>query len=489
MKPYIPIKIYRWYSNDKYKIYLFDKSKDIIDDNNTILIKEYIFQDDNLEDALNKIGLYINNIEKDGDNLFYFWNKKTSLSHTINNIIWKGYNVNPFLSIDRKSKQLEENISYNIENKLYDLTQINVVFQNDISEDLRNNKYYFLDRKKQDYKIYIKRDKSLFNLILQETKYIKKINEKYHRVDLYCKLSNKIVLSNLYDSLNTEGKRISLIQWIDDTSKILYKIQKNHYIKQEQLYNWCNIDKITRINCINIYYIIAKSCYCKITLTNEGIIIFSYIFDIRRNIRWDTITKSKDILVKYLRKHIKEKFQMKEVSLKLNISFSIDNTTFSNLINKISSYIDIFSVKLTKNKDKQTLNCVYKRSSNYNENLNINDYILSRYNLGISREDIISELVNLGLTDNTKDEVDNVIDNIDLNLEKKFIKKKDNGTIVNIIKSNVGFDIEIINSVNYKELNYLIYWITKIISSSRNIVIQKGQVNKKNIEKQVIDKN
>lgn len=477
MKPYIPIKIYRWFSKDNYKIYLFDKSKDSISDKNTTLIKEYIYQDDNLEDALNKIALYIKHIEKDIGDKFYCWNKKTSLSHKINNIIWKGYNVNPFLSVDRKSKQLDEEISYNLENKLFDLERINIVFQDDMPDDLKQNKYYFLDRKKPSYQIYKNKDQNLFNLISQETKNIKKINEKYHRVDLYCKLSNKIILSNLFDNLQTK-KNIALIQWINDTSKILYKIQKNHYIKYEQLYNWCNIDKISRVNCINIYYIIAKSCYCKITITNEGNIIFSYIFDIRRNIRWDIIKKSKDILVNYLQKHIKEKIRMEEVSLKLNISFAIDNTTFSNLTNKISSFIDIFAVKLTKNKDKQTLNCVYKRSSNYSENLNINDYILSRYNLGITKEDIVNELINLGLTENTKDEVDNVIDNIDLNLEKKFIKKKDNGTIVNIIKSNIGFDIEIINSANYKELNYLIYWITKIISASRNVVIKKEQAKK-----------
>ncbi len=27
MKPYKPVKVYKWYSKDKYKIYVFDTSK------------------------------------------------------------------------------------------------------------------------------------------------------------------------------------------------------------------------------------------------------------------------------------------------------------------------------------------------------------------------------------------------------------------------------------------------------------------------------
>ena len=99
MKPYIPIKVYRWYSNKKYKLYIFDKSSDVNYKDDAIIIKEYIYLDDNLEDALNKIALYIlNNDKDDKSKLFYCWNNTKSLSHEINNKIWNGYNINPFLS-------------------------------------------------------------------------------------------------------------------------------------------------------------------------------------------------------------------------------------------------------------------------------------------------------------------------------------------------------------------------------------------------------
>ena len=84
MKPYIPIKVYRWYSNKKYKLYIFDKSSDIDKKDDVIIIKEYIYSDDNLEDALNKIALYILKNDQDHDDkskLFYCCNNIKSLSH------------------------------------------------------------------------------------------------------------------------------------------------------------------------------------------------------------------------------------------------------------------------------------------------------------------------------------------------------------------------------------------------------------------------
>ena len=297
-------------------------------------------------------------------------------------------------------------------------------------------------------------------------------------------MGKKIILSNLFDNISTK-KNIALIQWINDNSKILYKIQKKHFIRKEQLLNWCNIDKINKINYINIYYIITKGCYCKITINNLGEIIFSYIFDIRKNINWDIINKTKIILTNYLEKNIKQKFRMNEESLKFNTTFIIDNTTFINLSNKITKLIDIFNVKLVTTKDKHELVCIYKRSSKYNDNLNIYDYIISRYNIGISKQDIINELINFGFNNiSAKEEVDNIIDNIDIdiNITKSQNKIKDNGTIVIISKSNDGFELEIINSANYKELKYLLYWLNKIIASSR-VIIKKDKKKDKDIKK------
>ena len=113
MKPYIPIKVFRWFNKNEYKTYIFDKlnTYDKLD-TNEIQIKEYIYIDDNLDDALNKIVMYINNFENTKKELYYFWNKNNMISHNIKELKWDGFNINPFLSDNHKSKNLDEDITY-----------------------------------------------------------------------------------------------------------------------------------------------------------------------------------------------------------------------------------------------------------------------------------------------------------------------------------------------------------------------------------------
>jgi hypothetical protein len=472
MKPYIPIKVYRWFNKNDYKIYLFDKlnNDETGLDKNTILIKEFIYFDDNLNDALNKIVVYINNHENTNNKLSYFWYKSEMISHNIKEIKWNGFNINPFLSSDLNSKDLNEDIIYYYnDNKLFDYKKINIVFSEDIQDNLKTNKYYFVKKTLPTYKIIKARDELLFNLVKQQTDYLNKYNDKFNRVDLSYNLKKKIILPNLFDKMKTK-KNIALIQWVNDNSKILYKLQKKHLIKLSQLNNWCSIDKINKINCINIYYIITNGCYCKITISADGLVTYSYILDIRKNITWNIITKETKYLTNYLEGYVSEKITMMETQIKLNTSYLIDNVNLTNILSVISKYIDIFNVKLSKNK--QQILCIYKRSQNYNNNISISEYIINRYNIGISTDEIINELITLGFERTlASNEVTNIIDN-QLNVEADKTKEyniKDNGTILLISKHKQLINVEINNVANFKELNYLYYWLFKIISQSRTI--------------------
>ena len=479
MKPYIPIKVFRWFNKNEYKTYIFDKLNKYDNlDKNEIHIKEFIYVDDNLDEALNKIIVYINNFENTKNQLYYFWHKNTMISHNIKEIKWDGFNINPFLSINHSSKSLDEDITYIYNDKiLFNFKKLNLVFSDDLNNTLKKNKYYFIKRTLQTYKTLKLRDDKLFNLVTQSTDFLSKYNDKFHRIDFMYKLKKNIILSNIYDIMKTK-KNIALIQWVNDNSKILYKLQKKHFIKLSQFNNWCNIDKINKINCINIYYIITNGCYCKITIDSEGVIMYSFILDIRKNITWNIINTETINLTKYLSKYFDEKIKMKETQIKLNTSYVIDNVNLNNILSVISKYIDIFNVKLSKNK--QQIICIYKRSVNYNNNISISDYIINRYNIGIMQEDIINELITLGFDKSlAKDEVTNIIDNqLNVNIDntKKEYNINDNGTIIIISKHKQLINVEINNVVSYKELNYLYYWLFKIISQSR-IIDKKVKVN------------
>ena len=76
---------------------------------------------------------------------------------------------------------------------------------------------------------------------------------------------------------------------------------------------------------INIYYIITNGCYCKITIDSDGLITYSFILDIRKNITWNIINNETKDLTKYLQNYFDEKIKMKETQIKLNTSYLIDN--------------------------------------------------------------------------------------------------------------------------------------------------------------------
>jgi len=71
-----PIYVKRWLNDSKHINYVFDVNKDNKYNSNTIVINEYIFQDNNYEDAFNKIVFYILKYDKDIELPFYFWDQE-----------------------------------------------------------------------------------------------------------------------------------------------------------------------------------------------------------------------------------------------------------------------------------------------------------------------------------------------------------------------------------------------------------------------------
>ena len=76
-----PIYVKRWLTETQYKTYVFDTNKLNVYKSTYIIINEYIFQDNNYDDALNKIVYYILQKDKDIELPFYFWDEE--------NLQWK----------------------------------------------------------------------------------------------------------------------------------------------------------------------------------------------------------------------------------------------------------------------------------------------------------------------------------------------------------------------------------------------------------------
>ena len=491
MKPYKPVKIYRWLSRTKKILYIFDshdeyiikkEKEDVIE---IVIIKETIYIDDNIEDAINKIGLYIQNIDKKISFPIYAWSNNKSLLFDIAKIKWSEYDVNPFNSMNFKSIELDEQITYNFnKNFIFDKECINIVFNSDVPTNLQNNKYYFIERKIDSYKNYKKRDTLLLTLKNHEIN-SKIVSESYNRIDFIYKIKkNTNELFYYYDILKT-NELIDLIQYVDDYSKILYKLSKAHRIPTNILLNWVNPDKINKNKIINLYSFFNRTGYCKITIDEDNNIYITYIIDIRRSIKWDDIMTHKKLIIEYLEKNMNQyPIKTQELSLNLNIKIEVANTNLNVIAKKIGEYYDIFHVISDIKKNKQHINCIYKRSSNYSQKMDIGEYIKSRFNIGISKKEIILELDKIGIQGDieriVEDEIELLNKGDEIN-EKQNINLNENGTIVGIEVYGQGYNISVINCPNKNELSYMLFWLMHIIAIA-NITATKKIVNiKKNV--------
>jgi hypothetical protein len=457
------LKVYRWKSLTEKELYIF--GTDNI--NNGIHIPQTIYKDHSIEDAVFRIGTYI---QKTVDDTFYIWVKNEPLLFSINDVKWHGYNVNPFKSVDHTSPSLNEPISYTYKQGLFgNHNNINIVFSKDLPKELRQNKYYFSEIKGNKYDYYRKHDDKLRSLQDLTVTNVSVSSENFIQIHLYAHLKD-IFLPDIFDKVHS-SKHIDMIQWINDPSKIMYKLYKKHKIRPDLLKQLTNIDRITKINVINMFCIISKTGYCKISVDHTGEIIFNYIFDSRSPAKLNDISAHKSTLVKLLQNVFKQSIALKYRSLNANIKFEVHNSGFKLLTKKISENIDIFHIVKPPemNKTKMLLTTIYKRSTNYGQNTNIYDYIRARINIGVTKQELVNEILNLGITDNIDDMINDELNAMSMETEikeKNKVNLQNNGTIVLFEPIAQGYNVLILNCPNYEEIQYLKYWLSRILSIS-----------------------
>ena len=452
MNLYKKIIINNWINNKTFKTY-----------------ENYVYEDDNIENAIVKLAKSIYNTDK-----FYVWKSDKSILYDFKTINWDGYSPNPLEATNLKSPKLKDPIIYQYNNGIFIYSSINIIFEKDFP-DLKNNPYYFPDKSYP----------SLYQINIKE-QILKKLEEvnispiidttlNIHKYELESKLTKYYSLVELFEKLNTNDT-IQFIQWINDTYKIIYKLHKFYKLSQDKLISWTDVKKITTINCINCYSILPTGTYAKLTINQHMGILLSYTINLRKNINWIEINKNIDELIKYCNSYLNHKLVFTELSIKANIIIEIENVSMQNLKKKISEYIDIFDILKS---NKETINLIYKRASNYNkQGFDAQLYVKNCLYLGLEEEDIINQLIilnDLNLADAKKllkEEQEFIYEIEQQNIKQDNSINKIN-TIIIIESYKTGFLINIINIPNKKELENLIYWLSKIISSS----VQKTKLN------------
>jgi len=464
--PLKSIKVKRWISIEKFENY------DI-----------QIYNDDSLEDGISRIASTIHK------GRFYVWNLNfPNLLYSIDNIKWKDYNPNP-LKLKyplKKDPVIKEPVIYKFTQGNCDFNFLNIIFESDFP-DLKDNPYYFTDKTFPTLEGLNKKYKKLQLLDTQDTSPIVENRFNIYRFELSSKINQSLTLADVFMKLNT-NKFVQMVQWTNDNFTLLHKLFLNHNISSFNLKKWTSLDKLTDFNCINCYCLLKEEngSYIKLTIFKDLSIKINFIIDLRKNISWKTIEDIKEKHLKpYLETTFEEKKTFQPISIIVHNYISISNASLEKLAKIISSYQDIFKTISFKN----TINLIYKRSSNYStEPFDLNSYIKNRLLFGVDIDELVEELLTFN---KSKEEAKTLIDDEitllneleEKNIKPELVEKKSN-TIVIIKSTKFGFEVIIHNIPNKNELDNLMYWISKIISSSQEF----KKADKKPIKKPIKEK-
>jgi len=465
--PLKTIKVKKWISIDKFETYNIS-----------------IYDDDSIEDGVSKIANTINN-----KNRFYVWNSNfPNLLYSIDFIKWKDYNPNP-LKLHfpiKKDPTIKDPITYKLSQGNCDFNFLNIIFENDFPE-LQDNPYYFIDKSFPSLEELNKKYKKLNLLDTVDISPIIENRFNIHRFELSSKINKSLTLAEIFTLLNT-NKFIQYIQWVNDNFTLIHKLHLYHTISSNNLKKWCSLDKLTDFNCINCYCLLHEenNSYIKFTIFKDLSIKINFIIDLRKNISWKIIEDTKENILKpYLQTTFEEKITFKPISIKVHNYISISNVIISKLAKVISSYQDIFKTISFKN----TINLIYKRSSNYSsEPFDLNSYVKNRLLFGVDIDELIEELLTFN---KTKEEAKAIITEEiaflneleQKNIKPEIIEKKLN-TIVVIKTTKFGYELIIHNIPNKNELDNLLFWISKIICLAQDKIKDVKKPTKKQIIKQ-----
>ena len=415
-----------------------------------IVINEPIYQDSSKEDAMNKIAYYINNAASAAAGAaaavpYYAWVNDEPFLFNISNIKWKGYNINPFKSTDRKANDIAAPIH---KDKDYAKSQelfatdtnavINIVFKSDFNEDI---KYYYdnIKFKSNNYKVNSdRRISELYKVKIGNNNNNKKTSEEYYKVIFAANIADMPSLIILFDRL-TASRKIQLIQYITNLNKAYYKLYKKHNFKNRK--ELSRIFKLTSDTtnkdreCIKIYY--TSSIF--ITIYATGIINLTFKYQKDKGASIADILKHKEDLNKYINDVLNINIVFKEKFVSARIRYNVYKATTDSLKREIAAS----SIFTTAN-DKDGVFYYYKRTANYKDRSVVDKAI---------KNDILNNgVANAVLTANTADILDALI-----------IVKKESG----------GFMIDVKNTKSFFEFECLEYWISRIIESSINVKQQR----------------
>jgi hypothetical protein len=425
-----------------------------------------IFPDDTNEVALTKVALAIATKTEDSDlakYLPYAWSGSKPVR--FNDF---EHPVNPWLASQEKGRQVQ----YNNSGLFGQYNDLNVVFYKDLSSPV-----YFPDV--PSYTI-----SNTFANLQKEAVSLGKLFSAAPALPpiTYTKAMfssakpvTTMLITTIFQKLNA-SKFIPFIQLVADDYNIQYKVLKTHSIAKNLLAQWTSYERVSRNPALVCMLPIpsTKNSYCRLSIDNSGMLTLRFVADSRENMTWTAVESHMNTIKQYLRSLLKSGKRVSLEQTSVSARAEIENTTLSlndvaQLMSKLPSIYHI----LKRSTQEGYVTSVYKRSTNYKSKMDISDFIASRLDLGIPIDEVMQDLVDLGLS---KEEIEiwiqqynnkNVLQESAQPVQRKVLGN--NGSIVKITKAAFAYKLSIENVATLWELKRAITWMKGVLS----VAIQK----------------
>ena len=415
-----PVYVYKWVNSKGYTTFVFDPNADSANyDPLFTVIKEPIYQDSSKEDAMNKIAHFLTK-DKTDKTPYYAWSIEPFL-YSIGAIKWKGYDVNPFKSTDRKADDINVEIekNYSRAKELFATEAVNIVFKSDFNYE---NKYYYDDVRFKSNNYKVASDSKVSELYALKIANNKKTTEEFYSVLYTATMDDIPSLIILFDKLSTT-KEIQIIQYITNLNKAYYKLLKKHSFKNRR--------ELTRIfklhndskECIHLYY----SKHIIITIFTNGTIHITFKYQIDNGAKKKLILESVEKVNKYINHILNINVVFKEANINARIKYNAYKTGFDDLRRELT-----VSTIFTGFKEKEFY---YKRTSNYKDR-------------SVMDKAMKNDMNNNNIPKNAKDKAE-VLD-----------------TRIIVNKEHRCYMIDVKNAKSFFEFECLEYWVSKIIEKA-----------------------
>lgn len=254
---------------------------------------------------------------------------------------------------------------------------------------------------------------------------------------------------------------VPVLQFIFDTTKVLYKVLKHHTVSPAILKQLVSYERVPKIQGIIAIFMISSESYARVVLDTTGKLCIYYKLGKAAQYSWDDLVAHNN--------KIKDYFSIANsitpVSVSVRSELGITRGNVSDFSSHASKQYGIYNVN-------STGEIVYKRSTNYRSNLNVIDNIKSQVESGIPEIDIIENLVNnTGMSQKDANEWMNqyrtVISNQDMaDKEKRVFFGKSAGCMFKMTSSyGHAFNIAFENLGSWSELGCAMTWIRGVIAT------------------------